>query len=884
MSTFQFHHVPITSVRRTAIATKPPHQHQFAKYKPAYNNYYHYYQHGSPSPSPTIRKDVVVGIAGTKKSFLNRCASYSHSDGRRHTFNRVFLHEEKISPTSSSMSMPTLFKNGDKDILSTKLFYNSSNKAGTSCIADIDAATFLNRSPRIPPSSFRNLSAGLGNNNISSIGRSRQVQLKSFGKGGGGRESSCECDLRRLKVEASTLPSDIYHQIPSKSRSCSRSSIKQPIVILGNPPPQDRGNAFVHSRQNSEERETMSMSLLLDPIIGSPPSALPSPTAIEARDDISALSEGFTRKITVFRRRLSTSFDEPSGPPSNDQGIRHSGSGEHVGPLFFEFKSVAPKHEKEKVASVAEEEEDDSKDKKVKLNAWLARIHEEAKSRGEVGSTSSDGESGDDKGSSSNHDGGDDGDSNDSKNPVVTKRVTEDLFQLLEKVIGFKGRNISHITVEQSVKDLCMIYMDANEEEKLKFFIELAEKYGVDHVYVTTAATNLASCKDYDTKLTLEEKLRGALVPKSQWLFTQIGRLENGVKFLVDLRTDLLDAIGKSEGNNASLKALNNSIRDLLGNWFSIGFLNLERVTWQSSCEMLQKISEYEAVHPMRNWTDLKKRVGPNRRCFVFTHNSMPAEPVVVLHTFLTDHIASSIQKIVTSHRMRMMSLDSDLPMVNTAEDPNFVSTAIFYSITSTQKGLTGIELGNYLIKRVVRELQSEFPKMTQYSSLSPIPGFTKWLIGSLKSAVKDPSNLAQNLLTESEIDALKPIFETYSSDKNFYQVFLDVLNVNTWFTDPRLVKELEKPLMRLCAKYLFVVKRRGYALDPVAHFHLKNGAVMWRLNWLGDESPRGLGQSCGMMVNYRYFLDNCENNSQNYMENQVIQASDQLQHLVKLT
>ncbi|ODM96466.1 Malonyl-CoA decarboxylase, mitochondrial [Orchesella cincta] len=849
MSTFQFHHVPITSVRRTAASQS----HRFGRCKPSYN-YFHHQQHGSS----TIRKEVVYE-AQYQKDFL-RCAFI---DGRT---NAAFHHHHH---QQEKMSMPK--PNCDKDTLTTKLGRHHEQLCSSKTWI-VDA--FLNRKHRVPPSCFRKPSAGylhalsLYKNN--SIEGSRQVQ--SFGKGGGESKSDCELTRSRLNVDTkSRFTPDIY-QIPS---SCNVEGVISECDD-DNPPQVWRRNQNI-VQKDTRERGNMAMSLLLDPIIGSPPSALPSPTAIEARDDISALSEGFTRKITVFRRRLSTSFDEPSGPSSHDQGgIKHSGSSEHVAPLFFEFKAVGAKQDT--TASIAEE--DDSKEKKAKLNAWLAKIHEEAKSRGDVGSMSGDGESGGDdgKGSSSNQD--DDGDSNDSKSPVTSKRVTEDLFQLLDKVIGFKGRNISHITVEQSVKDLCMIYMDANEEDKLKFFTELAEKYGVDHDYVTTAAMNLASCKDYDYKLTLEEKLRGALVPKSQWLFTQIGRLENGVKFLVDLRTDLLDAIGKSEGNNASLKALNNGIRDLLGNWFSIGFLNLERVTWQSSCEMLQKISEYEAVHPMRNWTDLKKRVGPNRRCFVFTHNSMPAEPVVVLHTFLTDHIASSVQKIVTSHRMRMMSLDSDLPMSNTAEDPNFISTAIFYSITSTQRGLTGIELGNYLIKRVVRELQSEFPKMTQYSSLSPIPGFTKWLTSSLKSETR----ISQNLLTETEIDALKPIFETYSSDKNFYQVFLDLLKVNTWFSDPRLVKELEKPLMRLCAQYLFVVKRRGYALDPVAHFHLKNGAVMWRLNWLGDESPRGLGQSCGMMVNYRYFLDNCENNSQNYMENQVIQASDQMQHLVKLT
>jgi len=223
---------------------------------------------------------------------------------------------------------------------------------------------------------------------------------------------------------------------------------------------------------------------------------------------------------------------------------------------------------------------------------------------------------------------------------------------------------------------------------------------------------------------------------------------------------------------------------------------------------------------------------------------------------------------------------ESELITADEIEDPDYIDSAIFYSITSTQRGLTGIELGNYLIKRVVRELQIEFPKMHQFSTLSPIPGFTKWLLGSLKTAQRDPGN--QQLIFRPEIDSLRPVFERKYPDKEFFGAFLDALKLNSWYSDGELVDLLEAPLMRLCSQYLYLTKRRGYAMDPVAHFHLKNGAVLWRINWQGDVSPRGLTNSCGIMVNYRYFLEDCETNSQIYLEQQTIKTSESVRVLAK--
>ncbi|KAL0276554.1 UNVERIFIED_CONTAM: hypothetical protein PYX00_004109 [Menopon gallinae] len=304
--------------------------------------------------------------------------------------------------------------------------------------------------------------------------------------------------------------------------------------------------------------------------------------------------------------------------------------------------------------------------------------------------------------------------------------------------------------------------------------------------------------------------------------------------------------------------------------WFSVGFLELERITWKSPCEMLQKISEYEAVHPVRNWTDLKRRVGPYRRCFIFKHSSMPGEPLVVLHTALAGEISSSMNQIVLSQsKMSGYQSGEKGSFQDAEENPQDIKAAVFYSISSTQKGLQGIELGNYLIKRVVGELQNEFPHMKLFSSLSPIPLFRQWLFERLKIAKRGYNDI----FSEEEIRK----FQTHFKTSDIYDDLRRSIFTNSWLEDKTLADLLETPLMRLCARYLYLEKRRGYALDSVANFHLKNGAVMWRLNWNANLQPRGLTNSCGIMVNYRYFLEETEMRSTAYVEKQEISASEQI-------
>uniref|UniRef100_A0A2K6TJT7 Malonyl-CoA decarboxylase n=1 Tax=Saimiri boliviensis boliviensis TaxID=39432 RepID=A0A2K6TJT7_SAIBB len=311
-----------------------------------------------------------------------------------------------------------------------------------------------------------------------------------------------------------------------------------------------------------------------------------------------------------------------------------------------------------------------------------------------------------------------------------------------------------------------------------------------------------------------------------------------------------------------SFQEMNGVLKGMLSEWFSSGFLNLERVTWHSPCEVLQKVSESEAVHPVKNWMDMKRRVGPYRRCYFFSHCSTPGEPLVVLHVALTGDISSNIQAIV-----------KESPPSET-EEKNRIAAAIFYSISLTQQGLQGVELGTFLIKRVVKELQREFPHLEVFSSLSPIPGFTKWLLGLLSSQTKEHGR--NELFTDLEC---KEISEIIGGPIN--ETLKLRLSSSEWVQSEKLVRALQAPLMRLCAWYLYGEKHRGYALNPVANFHLQNGAVLWRINWMADVSLKGLTSSCSLMANYRYFLEETGPNSTSYLCSKNIKASEQVLSLV---
>ncbi|XP_061577307.1 malonyl-CoA decarboxylase, mitochondrial [Cololabis saira] len=457
-----------------------------------------------------------------------------------------------------------------------------------------------------------------------------------------------------------------------------------------------------------------------------------------------------------------------------------------------------------------------------------------------------------------------------SSAPVRGVSAMEDILaRVVAPLPSYETRDKSPPPPEPHSLEFMNFYRSLEKEDKVDFLLKLSQDYEVDHQSVAELAVKLLDnqLRDLATILQVEDRLRYSLTPRYKHLFCHISRVEGGVKFLVDLRADVLEIITSKVSESPHIRDLNGTLRGLLSEWFSVGLLHLERITWQSPCEILQKISQYEAVHPVRNWTDLKRRVGPYRRCYAFTHAAMPGEPLVVLHVALTEDISDNIQSIVRE----FATFDSE-------EDVNKINSAVFYSISSTQAGLQGVELGNYLIKKVVRELQSEFPHMAQFSSLSPIPGFSSWLQGLLNQYRKEGRGF--DLLSEQEWREVEKATDS-SPGTQATDSLRKLISTGEWMRSDRLSSVLEPVLMRLCAWYLHGEKRRGYALNPVANFHLQNGATMWRLNWRADTSPRGVANSCSIMVNYRYFLKETPKNSALYLQNKAISASEQVLGLV---
>ncbi|KAG8190512.1 hypothetical protein JTE90_006679 [Oedothorax gibbosus] len=463
---------------------------------------------------------------------------------------------------------------------------------------------------------------------------------------------------------------------------------------------------------------------------------------------------------------------------------------------------------------------------------------------------------------------------------VVTKLTSQaKMMSTLKTPLDYIVQQ-NDMSFETKTKEFCKQYSELPPNKRIDVLKQLAVNYTFDKDNTKTAAESYLKLQSNGTAVHLKaaDRLKSSLMPHYAFAFNRIRKIDGGVKFLVDVREDILKMLPSLNFNEDSthyLKALNNFLKEVLAFSFNIGFLKLERVTWASSCSMLQKISEYEAVHPVRNWTDIKQRVGPYRRCFVFTHSCMPEEPLVVLHTALTSDISSSVASIVRPNKSQSIKDTDGKKLQTDAENPELVQAAIFYSITSTQKGLHGIELGNQIIKKVVHEVQAEFPHISKFSSLSPIPGFRDWLLLELKK-MTNGSSVVTSYFSEKD----QAVFERLGH-KNLWSTLQSVIASNRWIDDGSLQEFLKTPLMKICAHYLYTEKRRAYALNSVAHFHLRNGAVMWRLNWLADTSPRGLDNSCGMMVNYRYYLKDTESNSKNYIENHYINASEDFQTLL---
>jgi malonyl-CoA decarboxylase len=382
---------------------------------------------------------------------------------------------------------------------------------------------------------------------------------------------------------------------------------------------------------------------------------------------------------------------------------------------------------------------------------------------------------------------------------------------------------------------LAETYLSLDEPGRLELLRTLA-KFDSDPQAVSDAYEAVQHAEDPAKRAIAQANLRRALEPPRLKLLTQFTTIPDGRKFLVDLRAFLRD----HRKQDPLLDALEADLRGLLSAWFDIGFLELQRIDWSSPASLLEKLVGYEAVHLIRSWRDLKNRLDSDRRCYAFFHPRMPAEPLVFVEVALTKGLAGSVQRL----------LDEKEPVLDARE----ADTAIFYSISTCQRGLSGISLGNFLIKRVVEELSAEFRNLKNFATLSPIPGFRRWLDSLL---AENPTSL----LTDDERSTLATALPASTNP------LAELLAKPRWFRDHALARAAEPALTRLCARYLLTESRHGKrALDSVAHFHLSNGARLERINMLADTSERGAKEAATLMVNYLYDLDKIEDYHEDYV------------------
>jgi malonyl-CoA decarboxylase len=331
-------------------------------------------------------------------------------------------------------------------------------------------------------------------------------------------------------------------------------------------------------------------------------------------------------------------------------------------------------------------------------------------------------------------------------------------------------------------------------------------------------------------------RLAEAADPTRQELLRRMNMSPGGTSALVAMREDL----SRHLRDEPALKLLDADLKHLFASWFNRGFLELRRIDWQSPAAVLDKLIKYEAVHEIQGWDDLRRRLAPDRRCFGFFHPALPGEPLIFVEVALVEGLAPAVQPLLAPDS------DEEAARARAAR----ADTAIFYSISNCQDGLRGVSFGNFLIKQVVEELKAELPHLTRFSTLSPVPGFRRWLDKRLADADTADADLATRL------------------------------KIDGWAQNSAQAKALRQPLLHLCATYLTSSGPKGPA-DPVARFHLGNGARLERINWLGNVAPRGIEESYGIMVNYLYDPSTIEANHEALAHDGTIVRSSEVDALM---
>jgi len=407
----------------------------------------------------------------------------------------------------------------------------------------------------------------------------------------------------------------------------------------------------------------------------------------------------------------------------------------------------------------------------------------------------------------------------------IKENDLDSILSLCDDLISHKGAAFG-ITV---ARDVAKLYQTLSLENKLLFFKKINEKYKASFTEVDKVIDLYKSSPNEKTLANLFKASEG----KRRELFNRMNMAPNGTSIIVKLREDLLKVLK----NNKELRVLDDDLRYLFKGWFNPGFLKLEKITWDTKAAVLEKIIKYERVHQIKDMNELKRRLGEDRRFFSYFHPALEDEPIIFVQVALTNGLGKSIQELMKPTNNEEKSYD----------------TATFYSISNCQEGLSRVTLGNFLIKRVVYEIQEELPHIKNFGTLSPIPGFANWF--AYLEDVKIKSILGN--LKDQDVAFLK------SQDLKL--------------GDTRIIKNKEA-IIKLVAHYIVNEKnQQGLPINNVCRFHLGNGAIVDDIIVNANISEVGFKRSFGVMVNYLYELTNIEKNHEDYVNNNKIIVSNKI-------
>lgn len=406
----------------------------------------------------------------------------------------------------------------------------------------------------------------------------------------------------------------------------------------------------------------------------------------------------------------------------------------------------------------------------------------------------------------------------------------DDLANLSVALMSGRGE-ASRVALAYKLFD---VYENSTAEDKCGFLDFLVQHFDADSKRLEQAVTTYLSAPTAEAKRALHD----AAEPRRQELLRRLNIAPGGTANLVSMRRDLLNHLP----SRPNLKLLDSDFTHLFSSWFNPGFLVLKRIDWSTPAIILEKVIRYEAVHEINGWGDLRRRLDPgDRRCFAFFHPSLVEEPLIFIEVALVRSVPQSISPLLSAERVPI--------------DPSHARIAVFYSISNCQSGLKGISLGNFLIKQVVEELCRDLPRLRKFVTLSPVPGFAQWL--------------------QREREA--PRFLTDKTESAF-----TLLDQPDWHNNLEVLKKTKPILTNAVAHYFLCAKNSsGRPIDPVARFHLGNGARLERINWMGDNSSKGLKEGMGFMVNYLYDLRQIEHNHEAFATIGEVVASRSVRKLL---